>query len=229
MFEKLEGLVFNKTSTFYPILGPEQSAMKACFMDFSAGNTELEQYDLTDIEVFSQYVDNYLKIRGAQVGIGGYGENRVIYQKKNHFGLGAEARSIHLGVDIWCPAGTGIYAPLAATVHSFAFNNQPGDYGYTIILKHDVGSQKFYSLYGHLGSWAFDQLAVGQLIPAGQLFCRLGHVSENGGWPPHLHFQLIKDMAHYQGDYPGVCKPSEQAFYLHNCPDAGMFLDFVMV
>ena len=47
---------------------------------------------------------------------------------------------------------------------------------------------------------------------------------ENGHWPPHLHFQLIIDMLHYNGDYPGVCSPSEKEKYLENSPDPELVL-----
>ncbi len=61
-----------------------------------------------------------------------------------------EPRRLHLGLDIWGKAGTEIYAPMAGTVHSFAFNNNFGDYGATIILKHELEDFSFYTLYGHL-------------------------------------------------------------------------------
>jgi hypothetical protein len=41
----------------------------------------------------------------------------------------------------------------------------------------------------------------------------------NGNWPPHLHFQLIRDMQGKRGDYPGVVRADELAFYRDNCPD----------
>jgi hypothetical protein len=54
----------------------------------------------------------------------------------------------------------------------------------------------------------------------------LGIPAENGGWPPHLHFQCIVDMEGYMGDYPGVCKWSEREQYLRNCPDPIQLLDW---
>jgi hypothetical protein len=47
----------------------------------------------------------------------------------------------------------------------------------------------------------------------------LGTFEENGGWPPHLHFQIIRDMEGFLGDYPGVAKKSELDHYQNNCPD----------
>ena len=58
--------------------------------------------------------------------------------------------ALHLGTDIWGPVGTKIFAPLGGMVHSFAFNNNLGDYGATIILQHQLDTWNFYTLYGHL-------------------------------------------------------------------------------
>ncbi|RYZ44700.1 MAG: peptidase M23, partial [Chitinophagaceae bacterium] len=46
-------------------------------------------------------------------------------------------------------------------------------------------------------------------------------------WPPHLHFQIIKDMHGWKGDYPGVCRFSEKEAYLQNCPDADLILQMM--
>ena len=103
-------------------------------------------------------------------------------------------------------------------VHSLAFNNREGDYGATIILLHQMEGIPFYSLYGHL-SLADLVLLEGTYINRGQVFAHFGGPSENGHWPPHLHLQLIIDIAMRKGDYPGVCRFSEREKYLSNCPD----------
>ncbi|MFI5187661.1 MAG: hypothetical protein ACHQF0_13100 [Chitinophagales bacterium] len=56
-------------------------------------------------------------------------------------------------------------------------------------------------------------------IKKGDVIGEFGIPSENGHWPPHLHFQIIIDMGEWKGDYPGVCKFSERKKYLENCPD----------
>jgi hypothetical protein len=60
---------------------------------------------LLDINWFSLYVTQKIKNAEASFGIGGYAEDRVLYKRLAQFG-GANARSIHLGVDIWGPSGT---------------------------------------------------------------------------------------------------------------------------
>jgi murein DD-endopeptidase MepM/ murein hydrolase activator NlpD len=106
-------------------------------------------------------------------------------------------------------------------VHSFQINEGSGNYGPTIILFHPT--ENIYSLYGHLANEDLKQLKVGDVIAAGQLLCHLGNPSENGGWPPHLHFQLIRDLQDFNGDYPGVCSKRDVVFYANNCPDPASF------
>lgn len=198
-------------------------------MDFTAANPALTDEVIGDVNLLNRYITMQLEQQHARYGIGGYLEPRVLYRRSNLFAGeaahgGEEARSIHLGVDIWAAAGTPVYAPLQATVHSFADNNQSGDYGATIILQHQTGSGILYTLYGHLSLNSIQPLHKGQVFEAGALLGWLGNRQENGDWPPHLHFQLIRDMQGKEGDYPGVCKPSEREWYAANCPDPDVLL-----
>ncbi|KIA95546.1 peptidase M23 [Pedobacter kyungheensis] len=188
-------------------------------LDFTAANTELTDEILGNIDQFSTWIDEKLRLNHARYGIGGYNEHRTIYSRSAHFDTGEEPRRLHLGVDIWAPAGTPIYSFYDATVQSFANNNNYGDYGATIILAYNIAGYKFNALYGHLSLASLNNLEEGMQIKAGTKFAELGNKDENGCWPPHLHFQLIENMQGLKGDYPGVCKFSEREKYLANCPD----------
>ena len=191
------------------------SPANSVILDLSATNKELEPSIYANISAFCAYIEQKL---GAKKGIGGYLEHRVIYEAHENFATdSADFRNIHLGVDIWGAAGTPVYAPLAGELHSFQINPGSGNYGPTIILFHP--SEGIYSLYGHLAEQDLEGLSVGMPIAAGQLLCHLGGPNENGGWPPHLHFQLIRDMQGFTGDYPGVCSQRDLAFFANNCPD----------
>lgn len=192
--------------------------------DFTAGNKELSPDVLNDTTVFSTWVDRKIKDSGARYGIGGYDEHRTIYARSHHFDTTEEPRRLHLGTDIWGPAGTRIYNFYEARVHSFKFNDQFGDYGATIILKYEINGLTFYALYGHLSLESLNGLEEGQLIPAGEAFATFGIPEENGHWPPHLHFQLIFNIYAFKGDYPGVCQYSKKEGYLHNSPDPAVIL-----
>jgi len=136
----------------------------------------------------------------------------------------AEPRRLHLGIDIWGPAGTKVMSPLNGIVHSFAFNNNDSDYGATIILSHNLEGVGFHTLYGHLSLNSIKNLHEGKNIRKGDVIAEFGMRKADGNWPPHLHFQLIEDMADWKGDYPGVCRFSEKEQWLDNCPDPDLIL-----
>jgi murein DD-endopeptidase MepM/ murein hydrolase activator NlpD len=192
--------------------------------NFTATNTELTPEILNNTDLFSHWVDNKLVQHSATYGIGGYNEHRTIYSRSEHFDAGAEPRRLHLGIDIWGSAGTPIYNFYEASVHSFKFNDNFGDYGATIILEYQLNGLKLFGLYGHLSLASLDGLSEGQVIPAGKQFASFGVKEENGYWPPHLHFQLMFDMEELKGDYPGVCQFSKRAIYLQNCPNPALVL-----
>jgi murein DD-endopeptidase MepM/ murein hydrolase activator NlpD len=109
-------------------------------------------------------------------------------------------------------------------VHSFAYNAAAGDYGATIILQHQIEMVTFYTLYGHLSLDDIAALRKGMYITRGQCVGHFGQPNENGNWPPHLHFQIIKDLYRKEGDFPGVCTPADAALYLNNSPQPDLIL-----
>lgn len=188
-------------------------------LDLSATNSELLPSIYGNTSAFNAYIETKI---GDKIGLGGYLEHRVIYETfKNFATASADYRNIHLGMDFWTNAGTPVFAPLDGEVHSFQVNVGDGNYGPTIILYHPL--ENIYSLYGHLASEDLVQLKVGAKIAAGQLLCHLGKPDENGGWPPHLHFQLMRDMQGMKGDYPGVCSQRDLLYYSSNCPNPASF------
>jgi murein DD-endopeptidase MepM/ murein hydrolase activator NlpD len=222
----LSALLTRHQGSFAPVLPTYPlGATRVARLDFTAANPLLAQPErLRDTRLFDTLVADMLANQQATAGIGGYLENRVIYRRSPHFDAAAEPRSLHLGVDVWVPAGTPVAAPLAATVHSLADNDNFGDYGPTIILQHEVDGVKFFSLYGHLTRTDLAGLQAGQTLAAGQVFACVGPHPENGDWPPHLHFQLIADMQGRRGDFPGVAAPSERAYWAALCPDPMLVL-----
>ena len=82
----------------------------------------------------------------------------------------------------------------------------------------------FYTLYGHLSLKSISHLKVGMAFKQGDLLGDLGKPDVNGDYPPHLHFQIIKDIQEFKGDYPGVCSKKHLDFYLKNCPDPNTLL-----
>ena len=212
---------------FHPVVRFNSETDKLLELDFTESNTELNVEILNDTNRFSDYICDKLKAAGALYGIGGYNEHRTVYSRSKMFDShkpGEEPRRLHLGVDIWGHHNSAIFAPMDGLVYNFAFNNDYGDYGATIILSHQLEGLTFHTLYGHLSLNDIKNLELGQRITKGELFAEFGMPIENGHWPPHLHFQIIIDMEGYEADYPGVCALSERDKYLANCPDPDLIL-----
>lgn len=194
-------------------------------IDISETNNELNTIDVSSASKLGAYVNNYIEKENATVAYGGYLEIRNIYKRSEHFNKQAkEERNIHLGIDLWCHANTPIYTPLDAKVHSFKNNTNFGDYGPTLILEHTFKHVTFYTLYGHLSLESIVNLKVGHVFKKGALIATLGDETINGNYPPHLHFQIIKDLEGNYGDYPGVCSKENLGFYKENCPDPNLIL-----
>ena len=156
----------------------------------------------------------------AEFSIGKYDEERRgMYDSE----LFAGNRFIHVGIDIGAPVGTPVRSFADGVVYSYGVNSAVGDYGPTIITKHHFNGVDVWALYGHLSSSSLDGLVIGNAVRAGQRMAWLGEERENGGWPPHLHFQLsLQEPEGY--DLPGVVSPSERAKALKTFPDPRIVL-----
>lgn len=172
---------------------------------------------------FSAEIKRQVAEIGAVLEIGRYAEQRMIYQDTDSFS-DHQSRTLHIGIDLGIPAGNPVFSPLDGEIFGFADHHQQGDYGPTIILRHQLEGHTFHTLYGHLAKSSLTSLDIGQQIKQGEAFATIGHTDENGGWATHLHFQIIKNMDRYQNDYPGVVNPKEANFYLDNCPDPNWIL-----
>jgi len=194
-------------------------------IDLSPVNHELSKIDIKSAVSFEEYIERHLTLNQALVAFGGYNEERNLYQRSSVFkNEKTEERNMHIGLDLWIKAGTAVLAALDGKVHSYNFNTGFGDYGPTIILEHQLENQIFYTLYGHLSLDSLDNIEIGTVFKKGQAFAILGDAAINGDYAPHLHFQIIKNIADKFGDYPGVCSKKELPFYLENCPDPNLLL-----
>ncbi|MBC7850086.1 MAG: peptidoglycan DD-metalloendopeptidase family protein [Chitinophagaceae bacterium] len=219
-------VIHRNQSFFYPVVPFKKGVDRLKLMDFTENNSELTTDIIENTNSFSEYIDRTLSIGNYKFGIGGYNELRTVYSRSALFNSkpGDEPRRLHLGTDIWGKTGTPVSAFMGGMVHSFANNDQFGDYGPTIVLVHQLEGMAFYTLYGHLGIADIANKTEGQYISRAEKIGHFGEPRENGQWPSHLHFQVIMDIGMYEGDYPGVCKFSERQHFLANCPDPDSIL-----
>lgn len=218
-----------KSLQVHPLISPEVSKNTYVPLDLSIYNTELDSVEVSSSNALEIYIWNHLNANNAKVAFGGYLEHRDIYNRSDYFNADKpeEERNIHLGLDLWIEAGTAVYAPLDGKIHSFKNNTNYGDYGPTIILEHHIENETFFTLYGHLSLESITTLEVGVEVKKGQKIATLGTAEVNGDYAPHLHFQIIKDIQNYEGDYPGVSNQLNLEFYKTNCPDPNLLLKLI--
>ena len=169
-----------------------------------------------------------IKRAGVRVGVGRYNEARPLYSSERFGSVEnpvGERRTIHLGIDLFVEPGTALRPPLDGVVYIVANNAASQDYGPLVILRHETDDgEEFFMLYGHLSTQTLDRLKVGQRISRGQEFARVGTSAENGGWAPHVHFQIILDLLDLGANFPGVAYASQRAVWTSLCPDPNLLL-----
>ena len=210
----------------FPVLGTSFQKQDYCPLNLSVSNPELDGVDVSNTSKLESFVNSEIKRQGAKIAFGGYLEQRGIYQRSTYFNQSdpETERNIHLGLDLWIEAGTPVYAPLDGTLHSFNYNTNFGDYGPTLILEHRIGDSSFYTLYGHLSLESLEGKEEGQSFKKGEPIATLGDADVNGNYPPHLHFQIMRDLQGNSGDYPGVTNLRDLEFYQQNCLDPNFLL-----
>lgn len=214
---------------FSPVVGKELEKERALVFDLSVDSPDLASWtDREDMTALSALLLGQMAAVGATWGLGRYNEARPFYSSgifKTEGNDSPEWRTVHLGLDVHLEPGANVSAPLDGTVHSFADNSGRLNYGPTIILEHATGTGgRFYTLYGHLSKESLEGLIQGRSFRKGDRVGTVGSSRENGGWPPHLHFQIILDLLGKSGDFPGVAPPSQRDVWLSLSPDPGLIL-----
>ena len=217
---KLAELIDGNLDRFVPMFEPRLTAANTIPIDLSTSNRE---FDGLDKAGWDRAIENKIADAGAIAAVGGYLEKRSVYAGTPNF-RGDEDRNVHIGIDVFMPAGTPVHAPLVGEVYCFANRQVEGDYGPVIILRHELEGIAFHSLYGHLSESSLEGLSRGMVFDAGAPIARIGGRPRNGDWSPHLHFQLIHDLQGLDDDYPGVARAADLEFYRVNCPDPGALI-----
>lgn len=203
----------------YPIMGDHYLEEHYAPLDLSVQSSTYYKVKKIEELTLKKYVATAKLKSNAKLLYGGYLEQRAIYTSDHFTG---ETRDIHLGIDVWADEGTPLFAPIDMILHSMAYNEAELDYGYTIIFY--ISELDCYLLLGHLSKSSLDDKEVGMIVKAKTQIAALGNSTENGGWEPHVHMQLIKDIGDYKGDYPGVCAKPDLDYFQSNCPNPMNFI-----
>ncbi|HMU47263.1 MAG TPA: peptidoglycan DD-metalloendopeptidase family protein [Chitinophagaceae bacterium] len=224
---QLQHILQTHQGEFHSVVPFSPELDKLLLLDFTINNSELTDDLINDTNAYTNYINNKLKEANARYGIGGYNEHRIVYSRSSVFNpktTEEEPRRLHIGVDVWGKPYTKVMSPLDGIIHSFGFHNEVGNYGAVLILTHHLEGLGFHTLYGHLSRNSIVNTREGERVKKGDVVGEFGIASENGSWPPHLHFQIISDMGEFHGDYPGVCKFSQREQWLSACPDPDLIL-----
>ena len=223
--ERVVAWLNQNAGTFGPVIDVDLKRDTLIVFDLSVGSPEFsDPSELAETEAFTAKIFARTKDAGARVGIGRYNEARLLYTSDVFKSNDGERRTVHIGIDLFMTAGSPVFAPLDGVIHSVANNSAPLDYGPAIIIQHEADDVRFFTLYGHLSEDSLEGLYPGKLVNRGDRIARIGAPSANGGWPPHLHFQIITDMLGKQGDFPGVAPASQREVWLSICPDPNLIL-----
>ena len=208
-------------------IGTPLDGKNSVIVDVSVGSVDvISPYHLADHRAFGVLVAEKLAAAGAKIGIGRYNEARLIYSGDQYLTHDHESRTVHLAIDLFLDAGSPILSVCDGVVHSFKDNALPYDNGPTIVIEHPTtpDGPPFYILYSHMTRDSLDGLYVGKPMKKGEQIGKVGAYPDNGGWPPHLHFQLIVDMMDEKGDLFGVAPPSKRDVWLSICPNPNLIL-----
>lgn len=220
------GWLAERRGSFAPVL--EEDLREAPMADLSVGGDPVPRnpfaLDPAEAAMLGGMVGE-----GDPARLGAYAEPRLVYTgeafRNGPYGA-SDRRTVHLGVDIFAPAGRQVLAPLAGTVEAVANRAERFDYGGVAVLRHETNDgDAFFTLYGHLNPDVADRLTVGQDIAAGEAIATLGAQHQNGGWAPHLHFQLALTASGFGHDWPGVADPDEVDLWTAICPNPAVLLN----
>ncbi len=219
----------DNASAFASVLRDDLRAAPSLVLDLSVGSPLIGGDERENTEPkLTERIFSAMAAAGVKIGVGRYDEARLLYTTPLFASGGAltdEQRAVHLGIDLFVEAGAPVFAPIEGEVHSFAYNAAPLDYGHVIILKHVASNgHTFYTLYGHLSAESLEGLSAGKAVAKGEKIASIGLPGENGGWTPHLHFQVITDLMDLDCDFPGVCRASQRGVWRSFSPDPNLIL-----
>ncbi len=209
-----------------PILDAPLTADNTVHIDMRVASPQLpwdRAWNPSPGEVAPEGCEEVMAASGADYGIGGYDEARLIYTHEMFRAsdeFASEWRTIHTGLDLFAPAGTPVHCPLPGVVHSVRASPGEQDYGHVILVRHETpAGTPFHTLYGHLSAASIEMVQPGMSVEAGALIATLGAPHENGGWSPHLHLMVITDLLDNHDEFAGVGFESQRDVWTSLCLD----------
>jgi 4-aminobutyrate aminotransferase-like enzyme/Ser/Thr protein kinase RdoA (MazF antagonist) len=227
--EKIKQWLGANAGSAASILDYDLRTTPSLVFDLSVGSTFLgADPSVAETPALAEKIFHAMKRADVSVGVGRYDEPRLLYTSPLFGASGNptdERRTVHLGVDLFVGPGAALRAPLDGVIHIVANNSAPLDYGPVVILRHETsGGEEFFTLYGHLSKDSLVRIEVGQRVSRGRAFAHVGSAQENGGWTPHVHFQIIFDLLDRGTDFPGIAYASQRSVWTGISPNPNLLL-----
>lgn len=211
--------------SFASVLELDVRHERCLLLDFDASSPLLDSPDGDNSEpALTARIRRAMLGAGVRLAVGSYDELRPPYPQHDPADPG-DPRVVHLGVDLFAEPGSAVQAPLAGIVHDVGASASPLGYGPTIVLRHDIDRDtRFFTLYGHLDRDAIDLCHQDQPVAAGSRLGRIGTPEVNGGWTPHLHFQVVTDLLGLGRRFPGMGHLSQREAWRLLSPNPNLIL-----
>lgn len=165
-------------------------------------------------------VSQLIADRSLTLLAGRYAEDRDVYIGEV---FTDPLRTIHLGVDLFKPQGAAVFAPYDGIVEDVRSMPGHGNYGHAVLLRHSTAAgTPFWTLYGHLSSKGLPALHA--TVVAGEVIATMGASDVNGGWPPHVHVQILTDLCGRGIEIYGVAPREESTLWRSICPNPNLML-----
>lgn len=143
--------------------------------------------------------------------LGRYGEVRIYAAKTDS---PDEPAALHLGVDVFAPSGSAVYAPLAGEVVKVLDDE--------ILVRYTpIEGVTFFTRVARVQ--AAEGIAAGASVAAGQTLAHTVPAGSESFLPTHAHIQLACAQI---DTLPGLVPASDRAVWESLCPDANLLLNY---
>lgn len=180
--------------TWSSVVSPDAREQKRVIAELGGAHADIAAASARqDREAAQRLYDRMMEAAGATLAIGTWMEHRTVYSTDNYLSalVPGARRDRHLGCDLFAPALTPLYMPIAGDVVQAGIIDERLDYGGYIVTRHEPRPDiTFFALWGHLSHESAQRWQVGQSVPEGAEVAVMGDFEENGWWLPHLHLQF---------------------------------------
>jgi len=160
---------------------------QGAILDLSNESEIFKIFKTYSLQEFDEYFTALSKKYNTNFLVGKYGEDR----KKLFENFGIErftknGKTLHAGIDIFMPASSKVSLPEDAMLIESKKDSEIGGYGHYLIYE----CTNAFLLFGHI--YPKVNLRVGEIYNKGEIIAQLANIEDNGGYLPHLHFQVLK-------------------------------------